>query len=94
VKGIPSGATVVVTCRGRGCPKALKGAGYTNRRPGSKLSLMRFLKRPLQAGTAITVKVSKAGAVSAIKTVTVRSGKAPTVSTQCQAPGAAKPGAC
>ena len=42
----------------------------------------------------ITVTVSKPGTIASVKTLRVRSGKAPTLTTRCLPPGAKKPQAC
>jgi hypothetical protein len=52
------------------------------------------LKKQLKVGTEITVIVSKPGASSAVKVLTIRARKAPLVTTLCQPEGSAKPVAC
>ena len=91
---IPSGATVTVTCKGRGCPKALKGKAYTKRNAPKTLSLKSLLPKPLRAGDVLTITVSRANATSAVTIITVRSGKKPSIANRCQAPGAKAPAAC
>jgi hypothetical protein len=94
VQNIPFGATVRVTCRGHGCPKAFRGRGFTRRHAFGTVDLKRFVRRPLRAGATITASVSKPGAIDAVKTLRVRSAKAPTVATRCRPPGAKKPVSC
>jgi hypothetical protein len=50
--------------------------------------------KPLRVGTKITVIVSAPGAITAVKTLTIRSRKRPVVSTRCLPPGAARPVHC
>ncbi len=79
VKNIPAGSTVTVSCTGRSCPKALKGKGLTRRSKGSSISLATLVKSTLKGGTTINVSVSSPGAITSIKTLVVRKGKAPVV---------------
>ncbi|HWK28034.1 MAG TPA: putative metal-binding motif-containing protein [Solirubrobacter sp.] len=94
VKNVPLGATVHVTCKGKGCPKGLTGKGYTKRNAFGTVTLAKFIKKPLRTGTAITVVVSKPNAISAVKILTVRAAKKPLITTRCQPPGAKRPVAC
>ena len=71
---------VTVTCKGKGCPSGLKGKGYTKKNASGTVSLGKFIKKSLKAGNKITVMVSKAGAISTKKVLTVRAGKRPIVS--------------
>ena len=66
----PSGARLVVLCRGRDCPVRR----YAPRRPVRRLS--RF-ERSLRAGTRIEVMVLKAGYVGKRTVIVIRRGAAP-----------------
>jgi hypothetical protein len=77
VRGVPSGATVVVTCKGAGCPKR-----FTKRNASGTVSLAALIKRPLRAGVTLTVTVSKPGSISAVKVVEVRRSKPPRIATR------------
>jgi hypothetical protein len=79
VKNVLKGATVTVTCKGKGCPSGLKGKGYTKANVSGTVSLDKFIKKSLKAGDKITVVVSKAGAITTRKVLTVRAGKRPIV---------------
>ena len=79
VKNIPAGSTVTITCKGNSCPRTLKGSGTSRLGKGSSVSLATLVKGGLRSGTTINVKVSSPGGVTAIKTLMVRSGKAPVV---------------
>jgi hypothetical protein len=81
VKGVPAGSTV-----------SAKGFKKTDAK--GDVSLKKLLKKPFKAGSTITITVSKPGMGTAIKTVKILPRKTPTVSTKCQAPGAAKAVAC
>jgi hypothetical protein len=76
---LPAGSTVKVTCKGGGCPKALKGKGYTKRSVSGTLNLRQFVKKPIRAGTVIKIVVSRAGMISNTKTMTVRKRRGPLV---------------
>jgi hypothetical protein len=94
VKNVPLGATVSVTCRGRGCPSGLKGRGFVKKNAFGTVTLAKFIKKPLRAGDAITVVVSKPDAINAVKVLTVRASKKPLITTRCLPPGVVKPVAC
>jgi uncharacterized repeat protein (TIGR02543 family) len=94
VKNVPFGATVNVVCKGRGCPSGLKGKGFTKKNAFGTVSLAKFIKKPVKAGSVITVTVSKPGAINAVKVLTVRAAKKPLIATRCLPPGAKSPVAC
>jgi len=94
VKNVPFGATVQVTCKGKGCPSGLKGKGFTKKNAFGTVSLAKFIKKSLRAGDVITVVVSKPGAINAVKTIKLRASKKPLITTKCQPPGAKAPVAC
>jgi len=77
VKGVPVGATVAVACP-RGCSRK----SMTSARSGN-VSLKAFVRRSLKAGTKLTVRVTRPGALGVVKTLTIRAAKRPTVATAC-----------
>ena len=90
VKSVPVGATVTAVCS-KGCAKKR----LVLRNASGSVSLNQLTRaKPLAAATKITVTVARPGAVSALKVLTIRKGKAPTVASFCLPPGATKPGAC
>ncbi|HEY6891055.1 MAG TPA: hypothetical protein VI300_24845 [Solirubrobacter sp.] len=95
VKGIPSGATVDVSCQGKFCPKQ-KGKAVRLSKSGAPrvLSLRPWLKKPLRAGTVLTVTVTKPGSFGMVKTLTVKKNKRPTISTSCLRPDSKTKAAC
>lgn len=70
LKGVTAGATVRVK---------VGKQSYTFKNANGRVSLKRFTKKPLKAGTKLVITVSKAGATTLTKTVTIRAGKAPLV---------------
>jgi hypothetical protein len=76
LKHVPAGSTITITCKGRGCPAALK-RGYTQRNAKGTVSLARFAHRSYKPGDKITVVVSHPGYRSATMTLRFRAGKAP-----------------
>ena len=91
---MPRGSTVTATCRtkqGRRC----RGIGkFSKRNARGNVSLKRFLRKKLRAGTVIEVRVTKPGTIGAVKRLTVRRGKNPTIKTICLLPGAKKATKC
>jgi hypothetical protein len=94
VKNVPLGATVTVTCKGKGCPSGLKDKGFTKTNAFGTVTLAKFIKKSLRKGDKITVVVAKQDAISAVKILTVRASKKPLIATKCQPPGARSPVAC
>jgi hypothetical protein len=94
VKNVPFGATVSVTCKGKGCPSGLKGKGFTKTNAFGTVTLAKFIKKSLKPGDVVTVIVSKPGAINAVKVLKVRAAKKPLITTKCQPPGAKSPVAC
>jgi hypothetical protein len=89
VKGVPSGSTITVSCK-KGCARK----SLVKRNAHGTVRLTGLVTKRLKVGTVITVTVSRPGAISAVKTLTIRKSKAPQVTTRCQAPGKTKPTAC
>ena len=89
VNQVPAGGTVSVTCK-RGC----SAKSLTQRNAKSSVSLKRFIAHKLNVGTVITVTVAKPGAITSVKTLTIRAKRSPLVATRCLPPGAKTPQAC
>ena len=88
VKDVPRGSTVTATCRtkqGRRC-RGIKT--FRKRNARGTVNLKRFLRKKLRAGTVIEVRVAQRGAIGAVKRLTVRRRKNPTITTRCLPPGA------
>ena len=45
-------------------------------------------------GAKLTIRITKDGMIGAVKTLTIRRRKAPSVKTLCLPPGATRPSAC
>lgn len=78
LKGLPAGASVAATCKGKGCPfkrKQVKVAGGT-----ADLTAL-FAKRQLAAGTLIELKATAPGMTGETIDIKTRAGKAPKVTT-------------
>jgi Putative metal-binding motif len=108
LSGVPAGSTITVTCLSRTCPSALlhkvkAKKGHRTRlvhRPlvlrheHGTVDLKSLIRKPLRAGTTLRFVVTKPGTIGAVKVLTVRQRKAPTIATQCLQPGAKKPAHC
>jgi hypothetical protein len=83
----PSGARIVISCRGASCPR---------QRSASTAALQRFrtFERSLRAGVRLTIVVSKPGFVGKWTEIVIRRGLAPGRSDRCLAPGARMPERC
>lgn len=89
VAGVPSGATLVATCSGKGCPR---NKTLRSTRAGS-VSLTPF-RTTLRPGAKITVRVTKPGTTGAVKVLTSRKKKSPLITTLCVPPGASRATSC
>ena len=91
VKGVPSGSTVVATCKGKGCPtKKVKGKKqnvvFTKKNASGTVNLTPFRNKALRAGAVITVTVTKPGSFGMVKKLTVKKNKKPVLTTSCLQP--------
>jgi hypothetical protein len=89
VQSVPAGSTVSVSC-----PKGCSKKRFLKTGASGTISLKVLLKKPLKVKTRITVTVSKPGAVSAVKVLTIRPRKPPSIVSLCLPPGAKKAAAC
>ncbi len=89
VKNVAAGATVKVTCS-PGCSTKR----WTTTPKRSSLSLKKFIRKALRVNAKITVTVWKPGTVASVKTLKIRSRRAPQVTTRCLPPGATTPQRC
>ena len=92
VKGAPKGSRLTVKCR-KGCARK----SYTVRKTKGtvKLKAKVFGNRRIRTGTKVTVTVTRAGEIGAVKEWTMRGGRhAPRITTRCLPPGAKKPARC
>jgi HYR domain-containing protein len=92
--GLEPKLTIIVACKGPGCPAALKGKGVTKGNTASSLNLVKFVRRPLKAGSKLVVTLSGGSIITTIKTLTMVKGKAPKIATTCLKAGATKPTSC
>jgi len=104
VNGLAPGATVSVTCHGRGCPvpKRLATTARSKRcqtpQKNGKCSGPKtvdltpaFQNRLLRTGTRISVKISRPGWIGKSYTFTARAARRPGIQIGCLAPGAVRP---
>jgi hypothetical protein len=85
----PVCASVVVRCKGRGCPRR-----RTSALVGRRALRLRALERRFRAGAKLTVAVSKGAQIGKFTTFKVRRGKAPLRSDRCLMPGASTGSRC
>ena len=86
-------ATVVVLCRGGGCPYARRSVAL--KRPSKLLSLGKpFRGRRLEPGGVVEVRVLRKNRIAKVVRYRVRDKQVPKSTTLCLAPGAKKPKEC
>ena len=94
VKNVPRGSKVTATCRTKRGRRCRGIRTFTKRNARGTVSLKRFLRKRLRAGTVIEVRVTKPNTIGAVKRLTVRRNKNPTITTRCLPPGAKRPARC
>ena len=100
-------ATVIVRCKGRGCPYAQRSAYVSTTKPCGKkhtrrcrtfgsINLTRGLRRRhLAVGSKLSVAITRSGWFGKYYLFTVRAGHPPRIAIKCLAPGSTTPtGAC
>jgi PKD domain-containing protein len=85
----PRGASILVRCRGKGCP----ARRITTRSRGRTLSFKRY-RRNLRAGTVIEVLVSRKGRIGKYTRFLIRDERSPKRTDRCLMPGATKGSPC
>ena len=94
VKNVPRGSKVTATCRTKQGRRCRGIRTFTKRNARGTVSLKRFLRKRLRAGTVIEVRVTKPNTIGAVKRLTVRRNRNPTITTRCLPPGAKRPARC
>jgi hypothetical protein len=95
VKGIPRNSTLKVACKAPKKKKCPGGRTFTKRSARGTVSLKKWLKKKLPAGTKMTVTVTKPGNFTgAVKIMTVKKRARPSFADRCLKPGAKKPTRC
>ena len=81
----PKGARITVKCSGKGCPRRSVATATA-----TKVTRISQFQRVLPAGIKLRITIAKPGYISKVTTITIRKGKAPLRSDQCQVPGEKK----
>ena len=79
----PKGAKITVKCSGKGCPRRSVAKA-------TKVTRISQFQRVLPAGIKLRISISRSGYISKVTTISIRKGKAPLRSDQCQMPGEKK----
>ncbi len=91
---VPAGATVLLRCRGRGCPKP-RTVRREIGKAAKKVKLHPLLAgRRLKPGAKLQVRVTLPDAIGTVAIFKVRDGRLPVRRSRCLPPGAAKPQRC
>jgi hypothetical protein len=91
VSNLPAGATVELSCKGKGCPFKKKAFAY--KKPILQLASAWKNKR-VAAGGTVEVRIVKPGMIGKVVVFTMKPRSLPTYKVLCLAPGAAKAAAC
>jgi hypothetical protein len=90
-RDVPTGATIGLACRGKGCP--FKSKTVPTRRANVKLTPY-FKQRRLRPGTVVDVQITAPGRIGKVSRVTIRKTKTPLLKALCLPPGATGPQRC
>jgi Big-like domain-containing protein len=96
IKGVPPGSRVRAVCanRGRKCGGKARKAFLKNRARGRVSLASRYVGVDIPIGARITVTVTRANRIGAVKILTMRPRKEPSVTSRCLPPGARRPQRC
>ena len=97
------GTTIVVICRGQGCPFARQSLLVTSKACGptaqcvrEKAQVVNLLPRlrryRLRVGTVLTIELTRPDWIGKAYVITIRSGRNPIDQIKCIAPGSTRPG--
>jgi hypothetical protein len=94
VRNVPAGATVRVTCKGKGCRK--KRIVKRVRKATRRVNLAKAMRRNnrLRPRTLVEVRVTAPGRIGKVFQFRIRAFKAPSTKTLCLPPGAKRPRRC
>ena len=94
----PTGSTVTVRCKGRGCPFAKSTraarAGERVAYAARRVRIRKLEGRLLRAGVVVRIFVTKAGTIGKFTSIKIRGGKSPKRVDRCLMPGSTKPVQC
>ena len=89
---VEPGARLTAACRTKKRKRCTRTRDLA--RTATSVRLRGFEGKRLPVGAKLTVRVTKDGMIGAVKTLTIRRRKAPSVKTLCLPPGATRPSAC
>jgi hypothetical protein len=91
VQGVPTGSTITVSCTPPGKHARCPAKAFRKAKAHGTIKLSSFLHKAFKRGTVIEVRVTRAGAIGAVKRLIIRSTNGPSTTTRCLKPGATKP---
>lgn len=91
VREVPSGATVQLLCRGRGCPTKPRTLAVKNGTASARSFLRR---RHLRVGTRLDLSITAPGMIGKVLRFKVRRRAIPSMTRYCLPPGATAPQRC
>jgi len=89
---VEPGARVTAMCRTKTNKRCTRTRDLA--RTAASVRLKGFEGKRLPVGAKLTVRVTKEGMIGAVKTLTIRRRKAPSLKTLCLPPGATSPSPC
>jgi hypothetical protein len=96
VKHVVPGMRIELRCRGRGCPRPLRGKAHRVAvRTAGAVKLTKLFKRArLRPRARIELRVFEPGTIARVDRYVIRDRRPPRQVSRCLPPGASKPGAC
>lgn len=90
----PAGSLVRASCRTRRGARCRGVRDFRKSNARGSVSIRSFLKKAIPVGAKLDIRVTRAGAIGAVRILTIRRGKAPSLVTRCLPPGARAPVRC
>jgi len=92
---VPAGATIRVSCKGRGCPfKKAKTVRVTRAGAVDLLKTLKGANRRFRAGQTLEIRITAPNRIGKVISFRFKTRKIPTGTTACLAPGATRPTRC
>ena len=93
-RGVPAGSKLTATCKTKQRRRCPRTRNFTKANAGGNVRLRSFERKSLPVGGKLEIRATKPGTIGAVKILTIRKAKKPSVATRCLQPGASRPAKC
>ena len=92
--GVPRGSRLTVTCKTKGRKRCARTRNFRKSNARGNVRLRSFERKPLPVDAKLEIRVTRPGAIGAVRILTIRKAKRPSMVSRCLQPGASRPGKC